>query len=130
VSGIDCRHSICDECWPRVHPGREPIRVTPAEAERCCYCGAETRAGIYIHDPAHERCIQNGWTRFGAVRFTRILVLEFERKEILCWRRRIVMADGTVYEGNEVGAPLADCLPHFTEAERAAVQLLPRVEDR
>jgi hypothetical protein len=142
MSGIDCRHTICDSCWSRLRPDRTPVRVIDPdlpepELERCCYCGAETRSGIYVHDPAHDACILTGATRYGAVRFTRIMVLWIDhpplrgkRREILCWRRRVTMSDGTIYEGNEVGAPLEDCLPHFTEAERAIVSALPRVTDR
>lgn len=69
---------------------------------------------------------EDGTTKFGAVRFTRILVLSFNSIEFLCWRHRYTMKDGTVYESGEVGAPLEDCLPYFTDDERATILRLPR----
>jgi hypothetical protein len=63
------------------------------------------------------------------VHFTRILILPHDRTELLCWRRRLVLADGTTYEGSEVAAPLEACLPWFTEEERAIVRALPRVDE-
>jgi len=71
----------------------------------------------------------DGTTKFGAVRFTRILVLSFNSAEFLCWKHRLTMRDGTVYESDEVGAPLSDCLPYFTDDERAIILALPRVDE-
>ena len=72
----------------------------------------------------------DGSSKFGAVRFTRILVLSFNSIEMLCWRHLYTMKDGTVYESSEVGAPLVDCLPYFTDDERAIILRLPRIESK
>lgn len=43
---------ICAVCYSNRYPGRNPVRITDAEAEQCCQCGEETRAGIYYRvDP-------------------------------------------------------------------------------
>lgn len=46
----------CWRCWNAANPDHEPIRVMPDssdDAERCCYCGEPTTAGIYVRaDPA------------------------------------------------------------------------------
>ncbi len=44
------RHSICDLCWHVYAPDREPIRLTEPELERCCFCGGDTRSGIYVRE--------------------------------------------------------------------------------
>lgn len=41
-------HAICLTCWTEKQPGREPYRAAETEPENCCYCGARTRAGIYV----------------------------------------------------------------------------------
>ena len=46
---------ICDLCWAREEPGREPTRLLPhaREIEKCCICGRDTLSGIYFRrDPA------------------------------------------------------------------------------
>ncbi len=43
---------ICAACWMAEHPGRSPVRVRDT-IERCCMCGGDTAAGIYVRrDPA------------------------------------------------------------------------------
>jgi hypothetical protein len=47
--------ALCENCWLRDNPGREPVAIKPefAELERCCKCGADTFSGIYVRvDPA------------------------------------------------------------------------------
>lgn len=47
---------VCRTCWDDEHPYRHPVVVPPGvgdASELCCYCGAETRHGIYVRvDPA------------------------------------------------------------------------------
>lgn len=50
-------HSICDRCWEKKEPNREPVRVVDAERELCCYCGFSHKSGIYVRaDPNTLRC--------------------------------------------------------------------------
>jgi len=44
------RHSICDSCWRFQNPGRDPVRLKGEYVawERCCFCGADHRSGIYV----------------------------------------------------------------------------------
>ena len=52
-------HNICQACWNKKNPDREPVRIKPAYAylATCCYCGAENRDGIYVReDPAKMKC--------------------------------------------------------------------------
>ena len=44
------QHSICDTCWQRREPDREPIRLRDAKPETCCFCGAEHESGIYVRE--------------------------------------------------------------------------------
>ena len=39
---------ICDECWKRRKPHREPVRLKQPEPEVCCLCGNVTESGIYV----------------------------------------------------------------------------------
>lgn len=51
-------HPICRNCWDELHPD-EPIRsfARIGESNRCCFCGAETTAGIFVrHDPRELLC--------------------------------------------------------------------------
>jgi hypothetical protein len=43
-------HPICDECWTKRNPGRMPCRGLLVDVEKCCYCGKETKSGIYIRE--------------------------------------------------------------------------------
>jgi hypothetical protein len=54
-------HSLCDACYAKREPGREPYRIVNPDApegeregayvEVCCSCGQPTTAGIYYHSP-------------------------------------------------------------------------------
>lgn len=47
--------AICDGCWQKRYPAREPSRIVEPfrEAEVCSYCGHDTTSGIYVReDPA------------------------------------------------------------------------------
>jgi hypothetical protein len=47
-------HPICQRCWAKGHPGTTPVKVREWHWERCCYCGKNTRGGIFIRqDPKH-----------------------------------------------------------------------------
>lgn len=43
--------ACCASCWDERHPDR-PVRDDQprgqADPDTCCYCGAETRDGIYV----------------------------------------------------------------------------------
>lgn len=50
-------HAICASCWAALHPDREPIRVTDAPLDTCCYCGNPSTSGIYVRaDPTTTPC--------------------------------------------------------------------------
>lgn len=50
-------HSICPKCWDQKFPHRHPVMVNDAETETCCYCGTDTKAGIYVRaDPKEMLC--------------------------------------------------------------------------
>lgn len=40
---------ICGRCYAQKEPRRQPLRMKAeyAKTERCCFCGEETREGIY-----------------------------------------------------------------------------------
>lgn len=43
----------CDDCWDERHAGTPSPRTPVGAPEACCYCGADTRSGIYVRvDPA------------------------------------------------------------------------------
>ena len=45
------RHAICDACWWKREPDREPVRVLDCR-ELCCFCGHRETDGIYVmEDP-------------------------------------------------------------------------------
>jgi hypothetical protein len=53
----DWTHPMCDPCWVEEMGLREPVRMARAAAERCCWCAAPTRSGIYMReDPAKLDC--------------------------------------------------------------------------
>ena len=43
-------HGICDFCWEKRFPDKEPHRMSPElrEVERCCDCGNSTVSGVYV----------------------------------------------------------------------------------
>ena len=48
-------HAVCDSCW-KASDSREPHRVVKIVPENCCFCGEETRSGIYVRlDPANPK---------------------------------------------------------------------------
>jgi hypothetical protein len=52
-------HAICDVCWVKREPGRQPFQIGAGlrEKEKCCFCGKPTWAGIYIRtDPESLLC--------------------------------------------------------------------------
>ena len=53
----DWTHTICEACWRKREPGREPVRLKNPTAEPCCFCGAVTRDGIFVRqDPQDLAC--------------------------------------------------------------------------
>ncbi len=54
------RHNICQVCWDRKNPGREPHRIVEElrSERRCCYCGALNRDGIGIREHPHNGDLQ------------------------------------------------------------------------
>ena len=49
-------HAICDGCWIRREPSKEPVRLLEPESEQCCFCGSLTHSGIYVREhPTSER---------------------------------------------------------------------------
>lgn len=42
------RQPICNTCWAARYPGAHAVRVVSADLERCCFCGRDTRSGIYV----------------------------------------------------------------------------------
>lgn len=50
------KHVLCAKCWFQGN-AREPVRVLDAPVERCCQCGRDTAAGIYLRaDPRAMAC--------------------------------------------------------------------------
>ncbi len=54
-------HSICEACWNRREPDREPVRIREEfrdeQAEPCCFCGKGHASGISVReDPALVAC--------------------------------------------------------------------------
>ena len=50
-------HSVCDQCFEKRQPGREPVRVVSI----CCDCGVQHRSGIYVRgDPKQSKCQGSG----------------------------------------------------------------------
>jgi hypothetical protein len=53
VTRLSFTQPACDGCWSGRYPGRQPVRLKEPETETCCFCGAQTQAGIYVRvDPA------------------------------------------------------------------------------
>lgn len=54
MSGARVRwtQAICERCWLRRHPRRQPVRLADREEvlEQCSFCGEPTFAGIYVRD--------------------------------------------------------------------------------
>lgn len=43
-------HSICEDCWKKKNPDREPSRLVDAVTEVCCYCMNFHKSGILVRD--------------------------------------------------------------------------------
>jgi hypothetical protein len=117
------RHSICDGCWFAWHPERPTLgTVNPAnDLEVCCSCGKPTRSGIYVREmPSKMQHCDHERKRI-EIRPTRVLVLS--GREFICWKTRVTVRDGTVYEGNEMATPLDE----LGDEERELAKALPRV---
>jgi len=42
----------CSSCWAAMNPGRKQVAVKDPCHEKCVYCGASTKSGIYVRvDP-------------------------------------------------------------------------------
>jgi hypothetical protein len=51
------RHAMCPECWAGEWGAKQPVRSSERPAEICCFCGADTDAGIYLtRDPRTTPC--------------------------------------------------------------------------
>jgi len=42
--------AICGNCWDKREPNRRAVVATDMNPERCAYCNAGTREGIYVRD--------------------------------------------------------------------------------
>jgi hypothetical protein len=52
-------HSICETCWKKQNPDREPIVIKPQfrDEETCCSCSLRHFSGIYVRsNPADMPC--------------------------------------------------------------------------
>lgn len=49
---VSWTHPICDACWTLRNKGYEPGRLKPEHREEleCCFCGKNTKSGIYIRE--------------------------------------------------------------------------------
>jgi hypothetical protein len=52
-------HSICAACWKEKSPSETPLKMYVTELEKCCYCGALSKSGIYVTDEP-ENCLCKG----------------------------------------------------------------------
>lgn len=51
------RHAICDKCWQKREPGKEPIRLKDADPVDCCFCNKRTHSRIFVRaDSADMPC--------------------------------------------------------------------------
>jgi len=52
MSTGEWNHAICIDCWNKQHPGASVQAVLSMHREICCFCAADTYAGIYVRrDP-------------------------------------------------------------------------------
>lgn len=50
-------HAICRRCFVDQWGSKSPARIVEGEREICCFCGADTDAGIYVErDPKDTPC--------------------------------------------------------------------------
>jgi hypothetical protein len=64
------RHSMCQECWTKAHPGKSAVgHQAPARfrsKERCCFCLATHKSGIYVPKNRGDRRVKcNCTTLYG-----------------------------------------------------------------
>jgi len=54
-------HAICDDCWGKREPKRDPVRIKDFKCMSCCFCGDPTVSGIYVrNDPKDEKLACKG----------------------------------------------------------------------
>lgn len=65
---VSWTHSVCDDCWNKKAPGREPVRITAEPLDnRCCLCGAEHRSGIFVRlNPSEMTCVHSPFANIKA----------------------------------------------------------------
>jgi hypothetical protein len=52
MSTGEWNHTICIDCWNKQNPGRSVNVALGMRREICCFCAADTYAGIYVRrDP-------------------------------------------------------------------------------
>jgi hypothetical protein len=44
----------CEACWLERNPGRRPHLLKNPDWEKCCYCGDQTQAGIYVREDPNK----------------------------------------------------------------------------
>ena len=55
--GLGWTHNICEECYRKKFPGREPMLLVNFEWDECCFCNEKNIDGIYIRcDPKETKC--------------------------------------------------------------------------
>ena len=47
-------HPMCQECWDETRGDAVPVRMLDPDPEVCCWCGADTRSGIYVRAHPHR----------------------------------------------------------------------------
>ena len=55
-------HTMCDSCWEKKQPNREPVRLTISlKPLPCCFCGEPTQSGIFVRaHPTVVKCRGKG----------------------------------------------------------------------
>ena len=43
-------HSICSSCYEELYNGRNPVKMQESEIKTCCFCGKETKEGIFVRE--------------------------------------------------------------------------------
>lgn len=57
----DWNHLICDDCWEKQNPNREPRRIKDLNSQHCCFCGNPTLSGIWVrNNPKDEKLACKG----------------------------------------------------------------------
>jgi hypothetical protein len=51
-------HPICERCWEEKHPGAVYHYVVNTPERTCCFCGAKSLSGIFVHqNPVTVPCV-------------------------------------------------------------------------